>query len=1000
MRVWIDANADGFSQSAELYTLASLGITSISTAYNNVSYQISGNDIKQESTFTMNGNSYTSVDAWFAYDPLNSEFVGDYELDIRTLFLPELRGYGWLPDLHVAMSQNADLLTKVEEIAAEDLSSLFSESFDLRGKVAALMYEWAGVEGVSSTARGPYFDARNLGVLEAFMGEYFRDSAVSQANPIAVPFLQKAWETALDMTIGRLAAQVGIAEEIISNAAYNPATDKYDGAPFLNFSGIEGLAVTLGANNGSLQAIHAWKSIFSIIDHAIGLDNLSAGDEAALMAIVHDSTGTDFLTFELLSPANPDVFWGTAFTDALSGNSASNIIIGYGGGDTIYGYGGDDVFYFSTGFVGVSGQYDVLTEEVDGGTDMLRFTGIAASDLRMWSTTGHTYFSIDGSPNDILKVVHSYPYPNTGMDINSRIERIVFDDGTTWDLTLGLNMVDTDAGHSLLGTSANDVLDGRGGNDGLEGYDGNDILYGGDGDDYLLSGGVGNDILDGGSGNDSLDGGADTDTVSYLTATSGVNVSLAVTSAQVTGGAGTDTITNVENLTGSAYGDLLIGNSGDNVIDGDVGDDIIEGGVGDDTLIGGAGTDRLSYANAVSGATVNLATTTAQVTGGAGTDTVSGFENLTGSAYNDTLTGDAGANVIEGGAGNDVLNGAGGADTLSYATATAGVTVNLATTTAQNTGGAGTDTISNFENLTGSAFNDTLTGNGSANVIEGGAGNDTINGGSGTDTVTYVNATAGVTVNLTTTTAQNTVGAGTDTISSCENLTGSAFNDTLTGNASANVIDGGAGDDILNGAGGTDTLTYASAGAAVTVSLALTSAQNTGGAGTDTVSNFEKLTGSSYDDTLTGNSAANTISGGNGSDTIYGGSGNDTLLGGDGNDLLYGESGLDAMTGGLGADTFMFQAASAYSNIDTIADFSVAQGDALNLASLLSSYDPLTQAITDFVMLATSGSNTTVSVDRDGTGATYGFTQIATLTGVTGLTDEAALVASGNLIVA
>ena len=39
-------------------------------------------------------------------------------------------------------------------------------------------------------------------------------------------------------------------------------------------------------------------------------------------------------------------------------------------------------------------------------------------------------------------------------------------------------------------------------------------------------------------------------------------------------------------------------------------------------------------------------------------------------------------------------------------------------------------------------------------------------------------------------TAQNTLGAGTDTLSGFENLTGSAFNDTLTGSSLANVIDG------------------------------------------------------------------------------------------------------------------------------------------------------------------------------------------------------------------
>ncbi len=63
------------------------------------------------------------------------------------------------------------------------------------------------------------------------------------------------------------------------------------------------------------------------------------------------------------------------------------------------------------------------------------------------------------------------------------------------------------------------------------------------------------------------------------------------------------------------------------------------------------------------------------------------------------------------------------------------MTVSLAIGTAQNTIGAGTDTLTNFENLTGSAFNDTLTGNTGANTLSGLAGNDTLNGGAGNDTL-------------------------------------------------------------------------------------------------------------------------------------------------------------------------------------------------------------------------------------------------------------------------
>jgi Ca2+-binding RTX toxin-like protein len=54
----------------------------------------------------------------------------------------------------------------------------------------------------------------------------------------------------------------------------------------------------------------------------------------------------------------------------------------------------------------------------------------------------------------------------------------------------------------------------------------------------------------------------------------------------------------------------------------------------------------------------------------------------------------------------------------------------------QNTGGAGTDTLSGFENLTGSDFHDALTGDGANNALMGGAGNDRLVGGLGRDILT------------------------------------------------------------------------------------------------------------------------------------------------------------------------------------------------------------------------------------------------------------------------
>jgi len=72
------------------------------------------------------------------------------------------------------------------------------------------------------------------------------------------------------------------------------------------------------------------------------------------------------------------------------------------------------------------------------------------------------------------------------------------------------------------------------------------------------------------------------------------------------------------------------------------------------------------------------------------------------------------------------------------------------------------------------------------------------------------------------------------------------------------------------------------------------------------------------------------------------------------------------------------------------------QGDKIDIADVISGYDPLTDLISNFVHLATSGANTTVSVDTDGSGTSY--TQIATIASVTGLNLND-LITDGNLVV-
>ncbi len=418
----------------------------------------------------------------------------------------------------------------------------------------------------------------------------------------------------------------------------------------------------------------------------------------------------------------------------------------------------------------------------------------------------------------------------------------------------GADIIWSNAGNDTInGRGGDDQIDGGPGNDTIRGGDDNDTLRGGDGDD-TVQGDNGNDTLSGGAGNDTLDGGDGVDTADYSVSSAGVTVDLGAGLAS-DGLGGTDTLISIENVVGSDFADTLAGDAADNLLSGGFGDDTLEGGAGNDTLDGGDGSDTASYADAISGVSVDLNSGVVEDTLG-GTDTLISVENVVGSDFADTLTGDAADNLLSGGfgddtlsggAGNDTLDGGDGVDTADYSVSSAGVTVDLGTGLASD-GLGGTDTLISIENVVGSDFADTLTGDAADNLLsgglgddtlEGGAGNDTLDGGDGSNTISYADASGGVHVDLNTGTADDGMG-GTDALSGLENARGSEFDDTLIGDAA---------DNTLSGLGGSDT--------------------------------------------LYGNEGADTLSGNGGHDTLYGGAGNDTLSGGDGNDIIFGGTGGD-----------------------------------------------------------------------------------------------------------
>jgi Ca2+-binding RTX toxin-like protein len=363
-------------------------------------------------------------------------------------------------------------------------------------------------------------------------------------------------------------------------------------------------------------------------------------------------------------------YTGTSGSNTLHGRDGmADDIFGLGGDDFLFGHGGDDRLF--------GGQ---------GGDVLFGGTGTNDTAVYIHDATVGVFVSLE-----------------TGLGHNGSAE--------------GDRLFDIE---NLHGTYRGDWLFGNSGPNRLRGAWGDDLLKGGGGSDHLL-GDDDNDTLVGGGGGDTLDGGAHIDTAAYDGSPTGVFVSILPGWLIADwGDAAGDTLISIENLTGSAHGDVLFGDDatnvlrgmdggdtlkgggGDDRLEGGYGDDTLGGGAGEDTLIGGLGRDTASYSASSTGVHVELGSIA--LLGDADGDILSGIENLTGSDHFDQLFGDNSANVLRGLDGPDRLYGHAGSDTLE--------------------GGDGDDRLSAGEDIPGVVGVD---------IMSGGIGNDDLTGHSGED---------------------------------------------------------------------------------------------------------------------------------------------------------------------------------------------------------------------------------------------------------------------------
>lgn len=763
--------------------------------------------------------------------------------------------------------------------------------------LAEIAFRWAGITAPASPTGILLIDARIPAALHAFSNDRFVLAGWDLNDERTVTVLQNSFE-ALCRQIGTLLE----AQEILSPLWSRAIRVDAQGQPQLDPNAFDlALQDQLNRSQSDEQLIAAGRALRShvlVSDvltqglRARALENLSQPDRRVLLLLVskrQPQTPTqgwmwnqvEAELIEASADASTTLSGGDG-NDVFLGSDRQDIILTDGDNDLILAGRGDDLISsnldadLSTIIAGAGndslnlqyGKNSLIYNLGDGydslignsnqaQNELLLGPGISPHDIRLIRSDLDLSLEF-GTPGNGIRLQNLFQR-NSFIEVASAVHTIRFGDGSSWSLQdLKDRILRGDAlDNQIIGFNNDDTIWGEAGHDNLVGRDGDDVLLGGSGND-TLNGEVGSDRLDGGDGDDVLAirniGGEDT-----LLGGGGRNQFFhnrgdALLAANPQGSSASSNTLEFpliapEDLILERQGTLLkisyknVGLAGFSTIR-------VEDFFRDFTVLNR--WNPVQFINFGSGTRLDARTLASR------------FPNtFMGSSSDNRLSGRDSDDWLDGMEANDLLQGLAGHDTLQ--------------------GGSGNDTLI------------------------GGLGNDLLIGSDGLDIASWAGTSTAVQVDLSLQGPQDS-GAGLDSLQGIEHLLGGSSHDRLRGDDGANRLEGGDGDDTLDGGGGNDTLvggnhvsgdtaSYARAGSGVTVNLALTAVQNTGGAGSDQLNGIEHLLGSSHGDVLTGSSGANRLEGGAGHDTLQGGAGVDTLIGGEGADVFLIASPADAGNG-------------------------------------------------------------------------------------------------------
>ncbi|EFL80249.1 RTX toxin protein [Actinobacillus pleuropneumoniae] len=537
LQIWRDLNQNGFSEANELFSLESLNIKSLHTAYEERNDFLAGNNIlaqlgkyeKTDGTFAQMG------DLNFSFNPFYSRFTEALNLTEQQRRTINLTGTGRVRDLREAAALS-------EELAA--LLQQYTKASDFQAQrelLPAILDKWAAtdlqyqhydktllktVESTDSSASvvrvtpSQLSSIRNAKHDPTVMQNFEQSKAkIATLNSLYGLNIDQLYYTTdkdiryitdkvnnMYQTTVELAYRSLLLQTRLKKYVYSVNAKQFEGKWVTDYSRTEALfnSTFKQSPENALYDLSEYLSFFNDpTEWKEGLLLLSRYiDYAKAQGFYENWATTSNLTIARLREAGVifaestdlkgdeknNILLGSQKDNNLSGSAGDDLLIGGEGNDTLKGSYGADTYLFSKGH----GQ-DVIYEYSDSANsksdiDTLKFTDINYAEVKFRRVGDDLMlFGYHDTDSVTVKSFYNHEY--------YQFEKLEFADRSITRDELGKQ------GMALFGTDGDDDINDWGRNSVIDAGAGNDTINGSYGDDTLI-GGTGNDILKGSYGAD------------------------------------------------------------------------------------------------------------------------------------------------------------------------------------------------------------------------------------------------------------------------------------------------------------------------------------------------------------------------------------------------------------------------------------------------------------------------------------------------------------------